>query len=160
MISGDVSFSEKEKDILSQNKTQTKLSVVGGNSEYANSIENNAQYIKWVQGITNQPVLCGFDENSLVPIWELCSTQERKEELYEFFHSSTIIEHPLPILHEKNKIFEGSKISKPFVFYDDEFQIHKDCATGNPLTGAEPGDFTNTIKLSVTNGLNWIFRPN
>lgn len=76
-------------------QTQTKLIVVGGNSEYANNISDPISYKKWASGIAEMPVLCDFDKNSLRPIWEFASTPARRKLLEEEFNK-LLAAHPFP----------------------------------------------------------------
>jgi len=78
VVSGNVSLSQKNSETLSNSKTTTKLTVTGGNSEYANNISDPVTYEKWASGISDMPVLCDFDNNSLRPIWDFCASTTRK----------------------------------------------------------------------------------
>lgn len=84
-ISGKASLSTTNENTLTNSKTTTKLRVVGGNSEFASNIQNADQYRDWASGIEKKPVLCDFDENSLMAIWEFASTDERKKQLEDAF---------------------------------------------------------------------------
>ena len=85
-VSGSASMNAKNSETLKNAKTETNLKVTGGNSEYANNINDPVAYEKWASGIADMPVLCDFakpEENkkSLRPIWEFCTNQTRKNEL-------------------------------------------------------------------------------
>jgi len=94
-VSGNVSVSKSQKESLSNSKTTSKLTVTGGNSEFANNISDPATYEKWASGIAGMPVLCDFDENSLKPIWDFCTNTDRKDILKAAF-KRLLRAHPLP----------------------------------------------------------------
>ena len=94
-VSANSSLDKKHQQTLSNSKTKTRLTVVGGNSEYANNINDPVTYEKWASGIAEAPVLCDFEEGSLRPIWELAETDARKNELKAAFNK-ILQDHPLP----------------------------------------------------------------
>ncbi|MBN2695256.1 RICIN domain-containing protein [bacterium] len=94
---------------ISENST-TKLTVTGGNAEYLNNITNEEQYKKWAEGIKKQPVLCDFEKGSLMPIWTLADSDERKKQLENYFKDVYLLKYPLPILLDK---IDGREIWKP-----------------------------------------------
>lgn len=63
----------------------SRTEVLGGRPEYGHDINTKGNYDKWVESIINYPVFSGFTENSLIPIWELCSTDTRKNQLKSAF---------------------------------------------------------------------------
>lgn len=93
-VSASASIDKKHKETLSKSKTKTKLTVVGGNSEYANNINDPVTYEKWAEGIANAPVLCDFEEGSLRPIWEFASPERQRELIAAF--NKMLENHPLP----------------------------------------------------------------
>lgn len=93
-VTANASMSQSQKQTFSNSKTNTKLTVVGGNSEYANNISDPATYAKWADGIAAAPVLCDFEEGSLRPIWEFASP-ERQNELKAAFNK-LLQKNPLP----------------------------------------------------------------
>jgi hypothetical protein len=94
-VSANSSLEKKHKQTLSNSKTKTRLTVVGGNSEYANNINDPVTYENWASGIAEAPVLCDFEEGSLRPIWEFAETEARKNELKAAFNKM-LQSHPLP----------------------------------------------------------------
>ena len=94
-VSGNASVSQSQKKTLSNSKTTSKLTVTGGNSEYANNISDPVTYEKWASGIAEMPVLCDFDENSLKPIWDFCTDSKRKAQL-KAEYKKLLKSHPLP----------------------------------------------------------------
>lgn len=108
-VSGSQSLSKSQSQTLSNSKTETNLKVIGGNSEYANDINDNTKYEKWADGIAEMPVLCDFDEDSLRPIWDFASTSSRKNEL-EVAFKKMLSKYPLPegianSIKMQNKVF-------------------------------------------------------
>ncbi|MGM0613374.1 MAG: RICIN domain-containing protein [Bacteroidota bacterium] len=95
-ISADASTEMSEQQKQVKENTKTKLTVTGGNAEYANDINNYEAYENWAAGIRDMPVLCDFDEKSLIPIWELASTQSRKNKLKAYFDKVLVKNHELP----------------------------------------------------------------
>ncbi|MBI2281300.1 MAG: hypothetical protein HYU68_11510 [Bacteroidetes bacterium] len=96
-IKGEGSYSSANEINSIIEKCETKLRVVGGNSEYANNISDNpVQYQKWAEGIKDRPVLCDFDSESLIPIWKLTNDTKRKEILEKYFTDLILIQHPKP----------------------------------------------------------------
>jgi len=95
VVSANASMSKKDEQTLSKVQTKSKLSVVGGNSQYANNINNWEAYKLWADGIETMPVLCDFDKNSLKPIWDFCESPTRKAELQAAF-VALCAKYPLP----------------------------------------------------------------
>jgi hypothetical protein len=95
VISGSASGSSSNKSIDSSSLSSSPLTVVGGNSEYANNIRDYAQYSKWAEGINEMPVLCDFEKGSLRPVWELAPSLEREAALKAAFEEMKK-EFPLP----------------------------------------------------------------
>ncbi len=85
-VSGSAEMTAKQSETLSNSKTETNLTVTGGNSEYVSNISDPVSYEKWASGIADMPVLCDFASaedgaKSLRPIWEFCTNDARKNEL-------------------------------------------------------------------------------
>jgi hypothetical protein len=94
-VSGSASLDTKFEETLNNAKTTTKLTVVGGNSQYANDIADKETYRLWADGIEGKPVLSDFDKNSLKPIWDFCEDPGRKAALIAYFNKMCA-ENPLP----------------------------------------------------------------
>jgi len=75
----DASFDEKVS-LFNVNSTR-KIRVSGGSSELALQISEEGKFNQWLETITENPVLCDFTRNSLIPIWDLCDTDARRQEL-------------------------------------------------------------------------------
>jgi hypothetical protein len=95
VVSGSASLDDKKEETLKKAKTTTKLTVVGGNSQYANNINDKESYRLWADGIEGKPVLSDFDKNSLKPIWDFCEDPARKAALIAYFNKMCA-ENPLP----------------------------------------------------------------
>ena len=97
-VSGSASMDNAKKETLRDAETKTTLFVTGGNSEYANDIQDNDQYNKWAEGIKDDPVLCEFGDNGLRPIWELAESPTRQNDLKDYFEHVLLKrkEHELP----------------------------------------------------------------
>jgi len=94
-VTANASLDTKKSETLSNSQTTSKLTVVGGNSQYANNINNPETYRLWADGIEGMPVLCDFDAESLKPIWDFCTAPARKAQLQAEFEKMCA-EHPLP----------------------------------------------------------------
>lgn len=121
-VSGNASVSESNKKTLSNSKTTSKLTVTGGNSEYASNISDPVTYEKWASGIASMPVLCDFDQNSLKPIWDFCTDSKRKEVLKAEF-AKMLKAHPLPAalsgaLKVSNQVFFIKNVADKNLYID------------------------------------------
>jgi hypothetical protein len=151
-IQGNVGMGEYSKRIIEQTKTTTKINVVGGNSEYANNIHNHTQYLKWAEGIKDRPVLSGFDNKSLKPIWLLTVNDARRKELEAYFINSVLPNYPVPKYYTKDPVLDDEDFVQNFTVYFDGFAIHSDC-DNYILTGDEAGDFQYSIGVYVNGAL-------
>ena len=87
-------LTSSQKSIVSQ--TKKNLYAIGGNSEFLHDINDKVAYKNWVKGIPTKSVLCGFNESSLRPIWELCENPERAKELEMYYKNVYIKKFPSP----------------------------------------------------------------
>lgn len=95
-ISANASTEMTQQQKHIQENTRSTLTVTGGNAEFANNIQNYEAYANWASGIRDLPVLCDFDKKSLIPIWELASTQARKNKLKAYFMNVMLKNYELP----------------------------------------------------------------
>ncbi|NOQ75377.1 MAG: hypothetical protein GQ574_25425 [Crocinitomix sp.] len=151
-ISGNVSVDEQSESILSQIRTTENLNVIGGNSEFANNIHDYEQYQKWAEGIKERPVLSGFDNKSLEPIWNLTKDETRKKQLKDYYNEHILPLHPIPVNHKFDPILDNTSFTQNFRITFLEFLIHQDC-DNYVLTGDEAGDFVYSISIYVNNEL-------
>lgn len=89
--SGSGSFNmvtEEQLQCFESNMTQN-LKVSGGRSEYGSYIFQAGNYDKWIETINNMEnlTISDFTDNSLIPIWELCADNTRKNELSSAFET-------------------------------------------------------------------------
>lgn len=94
-VSGNASTSVSTSQSARNSQTKSELTVVGGNSQYANNIQDPETYRLWADGIESMPVLCDFDNNSLKPIWDFCETPSRRALLQAAF-DELCAKNPLP----------------------------------------------------------------
>jgi hypothetical protein len=146
IISGSYSEGISTENVLSESNTESQLSVVGGNAEYTNSITNKEQYKKWADGIAGSPVLCGFDKNSLLPIWMLTLDPKRKKELEEYFLKSILPLYPLPDIFQQDPTLDNENFVEKFNVYLKGFYVAQDC-DNYLLTGDEAGDFKYNVSV-------------
>lgn len=110
--------------------TQTQTRIIGGNSEYANNLENPAMYQKWVEGIKNAPVLCDFDEESLMPIWLLTKNLERQKALEDYFNNVIVVQNAFAITPGLHKHYVFDDFSTPIQYKNLNWElIEKDKST-------------------------------
>jgi hypothetical protein len=95
VVTGKVSVDNKSSKSSLSSNSKTSLIVTGGNAEFANNIHDYEAYSRWAEGIRTMPVLCDFDESSLIPIWELAATQSRRNEIMNAFNQLAS-QYPLP----------------------------------------------------------------
>lgn len=140
-------YSQKQNNIISN--TKTTLIVTGGNSEYASDINNFEAYKLWADGIRSLPVLCDFENGSLIPIWDLASTQQRKNALIAEFNKLAK-QYPLPEAYagigvgmENNFFFVKSKSNGQ---YWDFAGYHFDAETQGGILGLSAKDVNDERK--------------
>lgn len=146
IISGNYSVTASTENALTKANTETQLNVIGGNAEYTNSITNKEQYKKWAEGIVASPVLCGFDNNSLLPIWTLTLDAKRKKELEEYFLKSILPLYPLPDVFQRDPTLDNDNFVEKFNVYLKGFYVAQDC-DNYLLTGDEAGDFKYNVSV-------------
>ncbi len=89
-IRGSITAIEKashstQLDTFASNSTTTSF-CVGGISSLWGTVMNGAEaFHAWSATIPSAPVLCDFDGNSLAPIWELCTDNQRLNELQQYY---------------------------------------------------------------------------
>lgn len=151
-IQGNIELDDESKSILSKIKTVENLAVVGGNSEFTNNIRDYIQYSNWAKGILTSPVLCGFDDKSLKPIWLLTKDVKRQKVLEDHFNNALLPKYPLPTSFTRDAILDNTDLTQEFNVYIEGFFITSDC-DNYYLTGDEAGDFVYDIKIYGNNEL-------
>jgi len=79
------------------------LQVYGGASEYGQGIINAGQYAGWIRSVSENMVLCDFgpeNNSGLIPIWEFCDSDARKQELLDAFLNEWATERAIDIYAE------------------------------------------------------------
>jgi hypothetical protein len=145
IVNGNYSLDDNSKTVLSNAKTTTRLSVVGGNSEFTNTLTNNEQYQKWAEGISSEPVLCGFDDKSLVPIWILTTDLARKAQLEDYYNTTILPKYPYPIYFKEDPVLDGKNFVANYSVSISGFNIIEDCDEPDFLGTDEEGDFQYAI---------------
>ncbi len=150
-ISANTALSQKHSNTLAKSKTTTDLKVTGGNSEYANNINDPATYDKWAAGIKEMPVLCDFDKTSLRPIWEFCENQKRKAQLKAAFDQLCKL-HPLPekmaaSMRVGNQVYFMSTLDDPNLFMDvPHFHFNAQSDNGTKMSMYRKDNHKNTYE--------------
>ena len=87
--SGDFNIVTEQQLQIFQANSYENLKVAGGKSEYGSYIFQTGNYEKWIESIDNYEnlTISDFTENSLIPIWELCADDTRKNQLIAAFDS-------------------------------------------------------------------------
>jgi hypothetical protein len=89
--SGSGSFNMVTEEQLQsfESNSYQNLKVSGGRSEYGSYIFQAGNYGKWIESINNieNLTISDFTDNSLIPIWELCADDIRKNELSSAFET-------------------------------------------------------------------------
>lgn len=145
IVNGNYNLDDKSKTVLTNAKTTTRLSVVGGNSEFTNTLTNKEQYQKWAEGISSEPVLCGFDDKSLVPIWILTNDLTRKAQLQDYYNTSILPKYPFPIYFKEDPVLDGKNFVANYLVTLNGFNIIEDCDEPDFFGTDEEGDFQYAI---------------
>lgn len=147
LISGYYSTNDNNTVQINKSTTKTKLNVVGGNSQFTNNIQNAEQYKTWAEGLVKSPVLCGFDDKSLVPIWMLTKNAARKADLEKYFNTQIITKYPFPTYFKKDNVLDNENFTAHYAVFIDGFEIIDDCDASTLLTYDESGDFQYSISV-------------
>lgn len=146
-ISGNYTNNQNSTSEINTSITKTTLNVVGGNSEYTNNISDPVQYKKWAEGILKSPVLCGFDEKSLMPIWMLTKNIERRSELENYFNSQILPRYPFPTFFKKDAVLDNENFIAHYSVYFDGFEIVDDCDPSTMLYTDDTGEFEYEVAV-------------
>ncbi len=86
-ISGE-NATKYSKEIHNFNESsQKEVHTTGGATYFDAAIANGEKGVldKWAKTVDDQAVLIDFSQNSLIPIWELCTKEDRKKELLNYY---------------------------------------------------------------------------
>jgi len=99
--SGSGSFNMVTEEQLQsfESNSVKNLKVSGGKSEYGSYIFQEGNYAKWIESIENMEnlTISDFTDHSLLPIWELCEDDARKNQLRSAYDAYAKL-HSLPAL--------------------------------------------------------------
>lgn len=62
-----------------------RLKLKCGNPDYGQDIFSTGNYDAWLNSITDNLVLSALSNPGLMPVWELCETSARRQEVEEAF---------------------------------------------------------------------------
>ncbi len=79
--------SQQEFDQFASNMEQ-HLEVYGGDSQLGHNIISKNDYDSWLNSIPNKLVFCNYTQNGLIPVWEFCDDDARKNELLQYYSTS------------------------------------------------------------------------
>src|SRR5262249_6417995 len=74
-------YTSKMKDLVGSEKIET----IGGSAKYAIGITTKNDWDGWADSIETKPGFLGFEQDGLLPLWELASSKERREVIYEAY---------------------------------------------------------------------------
>ncbi|MEN8224025.1 MAG: MAC/perforin domain-containing protein [Bacteroidota bacterium] len=135
---GGVSASSNQSIITEQeynkylSSQQKIVKTYGGQSEFGQDIINEDDYDNWIASIDGRTVFCNFTEHGLVPVWEFCDEQSRKDELMSAFESwatdREIVVYPAPQFCILDiKVMFGSSVPDPLLIEGREYhRLHAD----------------------------------
>lgn len=85
--SASASFATKSDSYWASHFTETevKTTVLGGASEEGMGFHSDGEYGAWVASIGDNPVFCDFYTGSLVKIWDLAESADRRAEIAAAF---------------------------------------------------------------------------
>jgi tetratricopeptide (TPR) repeat protein len=146
-ISGNYSNNQNSTSKINTSITKTTLNVVGGNSEYTNNISDESQYKKWAEGIVKSPVLCGFDEKSLMPVWMLTKNLDRRSDLENYFNAQVLPKYPFPTFFKKDAVLDNENFKAHYSVYIDGFEIVDDCDPSTMFYTDDIGEFEYKVDV-------------
>ncbi len=80
-------ITQQEFDKFASNMEQ-HLEVYGGDSQLGHNIISKNDYDAWLNSVPNKLVFCNYTQNGLIPLWEFCDDEARKEELLQYYSTS------------------------------------------------------------------------
>lgn len=80
-------ITQQEFDKFASNMEQ-HLEVYGGDSQLGHDIITKNDYDAWLNSIPNKLVFCNYTQNGLIPVWEFCDDETRKNELLQYYSNN------------------------------------------------------------------------
>ncbi|MDZ7634881.1 MAG: MAC/perforin domain-containing protein [Bacteroidales bacterium] len=80
-------ITQQEFDRFASNMEQ-HLEVYGGDSQLGHSIISKNDYDAWLTSVPNKLVFCNYTQNGLIPVWEFCDDEGRRNELLQYYSTS------------------------------------------------------------------------
>jgi len=77
-------ITQQEFDNFASNMEQ-HLEVYGGDSQLGHNIISKNDYDAWLNSVPNKLVFCNYTQNGLIPVWEFCDDEARKNELLQYY---------------------------------------------------------------------------
>jgi len=102
-----------------ESSMEKHLEVYGGSSELGHNIIAKDDYDAWIGSIENNLVFCNFTQNGLIPIWEFCDDETRKNEL-ETAYASWAVDREIEVNPAPRAcildviILEGENAANPY----------------------------------------------
>lgn len=124
------------------NSQKKILHVYGGQSEFGQDIINKDDYDLWIGSIKDNSVFCNFTQNGLIPVWEFCDDEIRKNELMTAFDAwaadREIIVNPTPpeprLCILDVRVYYGQNVADPLFDPTNGKTYHRlwaDCNAGS-----------------------------
>jgi len=127
-----------------ESNMEKHLEVYGGSSELGQHIIIKDDYDAWIGSIENNLVFCNFTQNGLIPVWEFCEDDTRKEALKAGYatwsEDRKITVYPAPRVCILDLIIlEGASAANPYtdrvtdrVYYRLNYDLNRGCGGDTP----------------------------
>lgn len=136
-------ITQQEFDRFASNMEQ-HLEVYGGNSQLGHNIISKNDYDAWLTSVPDKLVFCNYTQNGLIPVWEFCDDEGRKNELLQYYSTSwatdrAIAVHPSPrVCILDLLVLEGGNPANPFKYKDRDyyqlsFDLNRGCGGSTPF---------------------------
>jgi hypothetical protein len=136
-------ITQQEFDKFASNMEQ-HLEVYGGDSQLGHDIISKNDYDAWLTSIPNKLVFCNYTQNGLIPVWEFCDDEARRNELMQYYSTSWAAErnitvHPSPrVCILDLLVLEGGNPADPYKYKDRDyyrlaFDLNRGCGGSTPF---------------------------
>lgn len=160
-------ITQQESDMFASNMEQ-HLEMYGGENQLGHNLISKNDYYVWLNSTPTKLVFCNYTQNGLIPVWEFCNEEVRRNELEQYYSSSRATDrktsvHPSPRVCVLDLLVpEGGNPAEPYKYKDRNyyrlsFDLDRGCAGSTPflwlyyLPGME-NDTIMPIAEIATNG--------
>ena len=136
-------ITQQEFDRFASNMEQ-HLEVYGGNSQDGHHIISKNDYDAWLNSVPTKLVFCNYTQNGLIPIWEFCDNETRKNELLDYYSNSWSTDRKINV-HATPRVcildllvLEGGNPANPYKYkdrnyYQLSFDLNRGCGGSTPF---------------------------